>query len=176
MRMSRTVQLLALATCLSVPTVGVVAGQTAGTFSAADSRALSGIVDEYWAAWEPQRISEKGLVEISDRIFEHGPTFSMVVDAVFYPSWAVRAPKIPTFVAQTKAEDKEGAHKTLDERVLPLGRDAASLTRVYRYTFTEVTGKRGHHDSAATFVFVRSNGNWKIVQYHGSHGQRVYDK
>jgi hypothetical protein len=59
--------------------------------------------------------------------------------------------------------------------MLALAQDAAVLTRFYRYTFTEVSGKHGHQDSAITVVFKRLGGNWKIMQYHGSRGERVYD-
>jgi ketosteroid isomerase-like protein len=154
---------------------GVASCQRTSNFSPEGHKALSSLVDEYMAAWEPQRISEKGMQEISERIFDHGSDFAMVVDATYYPSWAVRSPKIPTLVAQTKAEEKEGTHRTIEDRILPLGRDAAALTRVYRYTFTDQAGKHGHQDSAVTLVFRRSGRDWKIVQYHGSHGQLVYD-
>jgi hypothetical protein len=167
--------ILLLAGCATQRERIVTTASSVRQFTVDDAKTLSGIIDEYWAAWEPQRISERGLVEISDRVFDQGPDFSMVVDARYYPSWAVRSPKIPGFVPKTKAEDKEGAHKTFEDRILPLAHDAAAVTRVYRYTFTEISGRHGHHDSAATFVFRRSSGEWRIVQYHGSHGPRVYE-
>ena len=115
------------------------------------------------------------MIEISEKLFEHGPDFSMVIDASYYPVWNERLQKIPQQVAEAKAEDQEGSHRTLDERIQFIGNDAAVLTRFYRYTFTETGGKRGHHDSAVTILFMRKTGTWRIVHYHGSHGARIYD-
>jgi calcium/calmodulin dependent protein kinase II association protein len=145
-------------------------------FSHADRQALAGLIDEYSAVWEPGRLSATSVLETSRRLFDSGPDFAMVVDAYYYPTWAAREGKIPERVATSLAEgDKEAHHRTLDERVLPLGTDAAVVTRVYRSSFVDSLGKPGHQDSAATYVFVRKAGQWKIVQYHGSHGQRVAD-
>ena len=152
-----------------------VAGEQRG-LSQSDHHALTSLLDEFSAAYEPGRLSVSNALDISKRLFDNGPDFSMVIDAYYYPTWTSREAKIPERVASSLAEaDKEAHHRTLDERVLPLGPDAAVLTRVYRYSFVDHLGRRGHQDSAITCAFVRRAKQWKIVQYHGSHGQRVYD-
>ena len=167
---------IASALLLGVPAVAL--GQVqAGALTKADRQALTSLIDEFFAVYEPGRLPVTTVLETSRRLFDSGPDFAMVIDAYYYPTWASREEKIPERVASSLAEgDKEAHHRTLDERLLPLGADAAVLTRIYRYSFVDRLGKRGHQDSAITFTFIRKAKQWKVVQYHGSHGERVSDE
>jgi hypothetical protein len=83
MKLIRSVQLFCFVVYALILHLPAVADQSSNTLAESDRKAISKIIDDYFGAWEPQRISAKELIAMSERIFETGPTFSMVVDAVY---------------------------------------------------------------------------------------------
>jgi hypothetical protein len=163
-----------LGALLITGTLGPIAhsASAGSTVTDRDRQQMSRLIDEYLAVYDPGRIDTE--LEVLSRVFDTGPDFLMVVDAVTYPSWESREARIRERAQQPPvAGDREGVHDTVTERIVALGPDAATLTRVYRYRFTNREGVKGHQDGAITCVFSRRGGAWKVIQYHGSHRPRV---
>lgn len=164
---------LYLMLALAVGAPATVGAQTTGVTDA-DRRQMTQLIDEFLAVYDPG--GQPRELEVSTRLFDNGPDFLWVVDALIQSSWAEREARIRQRRPPAPGEgDKTGHHDTVMERIVALGPDAAVLTRVFKYRFTDQAGRAGFQDGAITCAFARRGSAWKVVQYHGSHRPRAWE-
>ena len=94
------------------------AAQDRALVTADDKAAMSRLVDEFLAVYDPQNRSKESELDITRRMFDNGPDFSWVVDASHLPTFASRLEQIERrFSRPATGTDETGAHVTLDERM-----------------------------------------------------------
>ena len=164
----------AIIAALCVAGCGTQPPQPTAAENAALRDSLVAMVEHWERAWEPQRMNESEAVALAMAPFAHDSSFSMVIDALYYPTYEARANTTPLRIHAARLDERETKHATSTVRFLRLGPDAAAMTMLYRYDFTKTSGRQGYQNSAYTFVFVRTPGGWRIAQYHGSHGREMF--
>lgn len=166
--------LLLACTLVAAGTAPVAAQAPTTGVTDADRQQMSRLIDEFLAVYDPG--GQPKELDVSTRLFDTGPDFLWIVDAQPQRSWAEREARIRQRRPPAPGEgDKTGVHDTVFERIVPLGPDAAVLTRAYTYRFTTHAGQSGSQEGVITCAFARRGRDWKVVHYHGSHRPRLTD-
>ena len=164
--------------CFAV-TVSLVNSQSGGAADASLSDAalqqkLTGIVERFFRAYEPQMQTEADAVGMSIEPFTQTSDFAVVIDGRDFGSFNDWVTRSPAGIKGHYSETKSSTHPISTIKFARLGDGGAVMTIFYRTYFSEANGKKGLQDAVVTISFREEEAGWKIVQYHGHHGEAVY--
>ena len=134
-------------------------------YDSAVSDTLKNIAINYLKSWEPPFDPEGSL-----KPFSKTSDFVLISDAIYVPdyeSW-----KEATFISMHHEHEEHSSYKhDIEEiRCIILSENSGVISVVYTWNGTKKDGSQYFTKGAITMVFRKEDKNWKIVHYHGSHG------
>ena len=129
------------------------------------SEALARVATDFLASWEPPFYPERAL-----SLFTQTEDFCLIIDGLLIDSYSKWAEGVPNFMADDKYFFSSYTHNIKDIKTVLLGRDAGVVTMIYVWESVTKEGVHRRTNGASTLTCRLEESGWKIIHYHGSHG------
>lgn len=129
------------------------------------SDTLKTIATGFLKSWEPPFYPEQAL-----KLFTQTEDFSLIIDGSWIDSYSEWAEGVPNYMADDKSFFNSYKHEIKDIKTVVLNRDAGVVTIIYIWDSITTEGVYRKTDGAITLTCRREENGWRIVHYHGSHG------
>jgi ketosteroid isomerase-like protein len=141
-------------------------GEMTEEIKAGVSENLERTVLAFLRSWEPPFYPDSALA-----LFTRTTDFSLAIDGWNTDSYEDWAAGIPNYMSDDATFFTSYKHEVKEIRTVPLAPDAGVVTIVYVWDRIDRDGIHERTDGVATMACRKEAGGWKIVHYHGSHGE-----
>lgn len=131
------------------------------------SDSLEKLATDFLESWEPPFYPDKAL-----NLFTQSNDFYLVIDGIKLETFKEWKDGVPNFMADDDYFFKSYKHEIQDIRTVVLSSESGVVT--ITYIWDNISRKDNIHkriDGAATLICRLEEAGWKIVHYHGSHGE-----
>ena len=135
------------------------------------SDSLSNVAISFLHSWEPPFNSDKAL-----SLFTQSDDFNLVIDGFKTESYSEWAEGVPNYMADDNYFFKLYTHEIKDIKTVVLSPGSGVVTITYIWENISKDDVHKKVDGAITLTCRKEDNKWKIVHYHGSHGEeRIID-
>ena len=127
---------------------------------------LESIPLEFLKTWEPPFDPETAI-----SLFTQSEDFHLVIDGLEIDNYEYWAENVPHFMAHDDNYYSSYKHDVKYIETVVLSPTSGVVTIVYIWDSVSKEGVHERTPGAATMVCRKENVDWKIVHYHGSHGE-----
>jgi hypothetical protein len=130
------------------------------------SNTLKTLAIDFLSSWEPPFNPDKALM-----LFTQSEDFHLVIDGLITTTFKEWKDGVPNYMADDDYFFKSYKHEIKDIRTVVLSPNSGVVTIIY--IWDSISRKDGIHkrvDGAFTLACRKEKVGWKIVHYHGSHG------
>jgi len=126
---------------------------------------LKVIATGFLRSWEPPFHPERAL-----QLFTQTEDFCLIIDGFLIDNYSKWAEGVPNFMADDHYFFSSYKHEIKDIKSVVLNKDAGVVTIIYIWDSITTEGVHRITDGAITLTCRREENGWKIIHYHGSHG------
>ncbi len=126
---------------------------------------LETIAKDFLKSWEPP-FNPEGAVAL----FTQSEDFHLVIDGINIDTYSKWANGVPNFMADDNYFFKSYTHEIEHIETVVLSPKSGVVTIVYIWDSISKEGVHERTPGAATLTCREEGNDWKIVHYHGSHG------
>jgi hypothetical protein len=130
------------------------------------SDSLRSIAISFLRSWEPPFNPEKAL-----SLFTQSDDFYLVIDGFDIDSFNEWSNGVPNYMADDNYFFKSYKHEIKDIKTVALSPNVGVVTITYIWDNISKDDIHKRIDGAATMTCRFEDEKWKIVHYHGSHGE-----
>ena len=130
------------------------------------SDSLRSVAIRFLKSWEPPFNPERAL-----SLFTQTDDFYLVIDGIEIDSYNKWAEGVPDFMADDDYFFKSYTHEIKDMETVRLSPCSGVVTITYIWDNISKDDIHRRTDGAATLTCRFEDNTWKIVHYHGSHGE-----
>ncbi len=130
------------------------------------SDSLRSVAISFLKSWEPPFNSERAL-----SLFTQTDDFYLVIDGLEIDSYNEWADGVPNFMSDDDYFFKSYKHEIKDIETVALSPYSGVVTITYIWDNISKDNVHRRTDGAATLTCRFEDKKWKIVHYHGSHGE-----
>jgi hypothetical protein len=132
------------------------------------SDTLKKIAIDFLRSWEPPFNANQAL-----KLFTQSDDFHLVIDGINIDTYSKWAKGVPNFMADDNTFFKSYKHEIKELKTTALSPESGVVTITYIWDNISIDDIHKRTDGSATFACRQEMSGWKIVQYHGSHGNEV---
>ena len=132
------------------------------------SDTLKKIAIDFLRSWEPPFNSDQAL-----NLFTQSEDFHLVIDGINIDTYSKWANGVPNFMADDYTFFKSYKHEIKEIKTTVLSPESGVVTITYIWDNISKDDIHKRTDGSITFTCRQEKIGWKIVQYHGSHGNEV---
>lgn len=129
---------------------------------------LETLATDFLKSWEPP-FNPEGAVTL----FTQSDDFHLVIDGINIDTYSKWANGVPNFMADDNTFFKSYKHEIKELKTTVLSPESGVVTITYIWDNISKDDIHKRTDGSATFACRQEMSGWKIVQYHGSHGNEV---
>lgn len=129
-------------------------------------RKLEVLATDFLRYWEPP-FNPDGAVSL----FTQNEDFHLVIDGFEISNYEYWAKNVPNFMSDDDYFFSSYSHEIKNIETVVLSPTAGVVTIVYIWDSISKEGVHERTPGAATLTCREEKGAWKIVHYHGSHGE-----
>jgi len=130
------------------------------------SDSLRSVAISFLKSWEPPFYPERAL-----SLFTQTDDFYLIIDGIEIDSYIEWADGVPNFMSDDDYFFKSYKHEIKDIETVSLSPYSGVVTITYIWDNISKDDIHRRIDGAATLTCRFENNRWKIVHYHGSHGE-----
>lgn len=130
------------------------------------SDSLRSVVLSFLKSWEPPFNPEKAL-----SLFTQNDDFYLVIDGLEIESYKEWADGVPNFMSDDAYFFKSYKHEIKNIETVTLSPNSGVVTITYVWDNISKDDIHRRTEGAATLTCRFEDNKWKIVHYHGSHGE-----
>lgn len=127
---------------------------------------LENIAKEFLGCWEPPFYPEESLA-----LFTQSEDFHLIIDGLEISNYQDWAKGVPDFMAHEKNKYQSYSHEIIYMESVVLSPHSGVVTLVYIWDSVTKDGVHERTPGASTLTCREEDSVWKIVHYHGSHGE-----
>lgn len=136
------------------------------------SEELENIVTAFLKSWEPPFDPEGAIA-----LFSQSSDFNLVIDGFEIGSYEEWARNVPNFMSDDDYFFTSYSHEIRDIKTVVLSPNSGVVTISYIWDSVSTEGIHERTPGAATLTCRLEENGWRIVHYHGSHGEaKVVDE
>lgn len=129
------------------------------------SEELENIVTTFLRTWEPPFDPEGAIV-----LFTQSSDFNLIIDGFEIDNYQEWARNVPNFMSDDDYFFTSYSHEIKDIKTVVLSPKSGVVTISYIWDSVSTEGIHERTPGAATLTCRLEENGWKIVHYHGSHG------
>ena len=166
----RTILVLAICIVLLLDACKNDAPDNQGFFSSEQQDSikdhLEGIAIEFLQSWEPPFYPDKALT-----LFTQSEDFHLVIDGIEIGNYRDWAEGVPEFMAHDRNSYESYSHEIDYIETVVLSPESGVISIVYIWDSVTRDGQHERTPGAITLTCREEECGWKILHYHGSHGE-----
>jgi len=124
------------------------------------------IATGFLRSWEPPFNPKRAL-----QLFTQTEDFCLIIDGFLIENYSKWAEGVPNFMADDNSFFSSYKHEIKNIKSVVINKDAGVVTIIYIWDSITTEGVHRITDGAITLTCRREENGWKIIHYHGSHGE-----
>ena len=126
---------------------------------------LKSIATGFLSSWEPPFYPERAL-----KLFTQTEDFCLIIDGFLIDNYSKWAEGVPNFMADDVNNFNSYKHEIKEIKTVVLNKNAGVVTIIYIWDSITKEGIRRKTDGAFSLTCRCEENGWRIIHYHGSHG------